>query len=231
MYGPGITQPPPRPAGRGAVVGMRVLFTALPVLSIGFLAWGSMLRLAIVRHKAQDWALMVVDIVAVVIGYTLVGLAHDNTDTWQSNVGTLTILACMLGTPAYFLVVDLRRKEVQPAGYAMPAGYGMPHPYATGYGPMGPAQAQVQGVIPGPAQAGHQAPAAGHTPYPHQAPPVQVQTPMPQQTPQPRQGPMPAQGPAPAQGAGSGGAQPPRISQVRAELDELSDYLRKEEGR
>lgn len=230
MYGPGITQPPPRPAGRGAVVGLRVLFTALPVLSLAFLAWGSLLRLAIVGRKAQDWALMALDIVVTVVGYTLVGLAHDDTDTWQSNVGTLLILACMLGTPAYYLVVDLRRRDRQPAGYGMPTGYGTPHPYATGYGPVGgPAHPPAQGMAAGPAQAGH------HTPVPHHTSPyrqpVQGQAPMPRQGPVPPQPPVAAPGSVPSQGAGAGGPQPPRINQVRAELDELSDYLRKEEGR
>lgn len=210
MYGPGIAPPPPRPATRGSVIWLRVLFTALPVLSLGFLAWGSLLRLAVVRRHLLDWALMVTDIVAIIIGYTLVGLAHDNTDTWQSNAGTLTVLLCMFGTPAYFLVTDIRRKDTRAPGYAMPAGYGAPNPYATGYGPMpGP-------VHTGPVHGGIARPAPMHTPMP-------ARTPMPSQTPapapEPEQTPMPARPPA------------QRISQVRAELDELSDYLRKEEGR
>jgi hypothetical protein len=201
MYGPGIAPPQPRPAGRAAVIWLRVLFTALPVLSLGFLAWGSLLRLAVVRRNPLDWALMVIDIVAIIIGYTLVGLAHDNTDSWQSNAGTLTVLVCMFGSPAYFLVMDIRRKETRPAGYAMPTGY-PPNPYSTGYGPM-----------PGPMPAG---PAHGGIP---RSAPVQSQTPMPGRPPVSAQTPGPARPPA------------PRINQVRAELDELSDYLRKEEGR
>ncbi|CAG6399397.1 hypothetical protein NMG29_03640 [Streptomyces cocklensis] len=209
MYGPGIAPPQPRPAGRAGVIWLRVLFTALPVLSLGFLAWGSLLRLAIVRRNPLDWALMVLDIVTIIVGYTLVGMAHDNTDSWQSNAGTLTVLVCMFGTPAYYLVMDIRRKDTPPAGYAMPTGY-PPNPYATGYGPMpGP-------VHPGPAHGGIPRPAPMQT-----RPPMPSQTPMPTPVPTP----MPAQTSAPAQ--------PPvqRMDQVRAELDELSDYLRKEEGR
>ncbi|MFF4984622.1 hypothetical protein ACFY3O_31830 [Streptomyces sp. NPDC001046] len=59
--------------------------------------------------------------------------------------------------------------------------------------------------------------------YPHQATPYNAAaTPVPQQQPQPPQPPVPPvpQRPAPA-----------RIDQVRAELDELSDYLRRHEGR
>lgn len=225
MYGPGIAPPQPRPAGRPAVIWLRVLFTALPVLSIGFLAWGSLLRLAIVRRNPLDWVLMVLDIVAIIVGYTLIGMANDNTDSWQSNVGTLTVLVCMLGTPAYYLVTDIRRKDTPPAGYGMPAGY-PPNPYATGYGPMprpmhtGPAHGGITGTAP----LQTQAPVPPHNSVPQnpmgQNPmhhsPVQ-QNPVPPHTPVP----MPSQTPAPA----------PRIDQVRAELDELSDYLRKEEGR
>lgn len=196
MYGPGTAPPQPRPAGRGAVIALRVLFTVLPVLSLGFLAWGSLLRLAVVRRRPLDWALMVFGIVAVVVGFTLVGLANDDTDTWQSNVGTLTVLACMFGTAAYFLVMDIKGPAPRPAAYATPVGYMPPNPYATGYGP-----------VPGPV----------HSAIPRPAP---MQTPMPSRTPMPPQQPAPP----PRQPA-------PRINQVRAELDELSDYLRKEEGR
>ncbi|MFG1809164.1 hypothetical protein [Streptomyces sp. NPDC049040] len=207
MYGPGIAPPQPRPAGRGVVIWLRVIFTALPVLSLGFLAWGSLLRLAVVRRHPLDWALMVLDIVAIIIGYTLVGLAHDNTDSWQSNAGTLTVLVCMFGTPAYFLVMDIRRKDTRPAGYAMPTGYAPQNPYASSYGP-----------TPGPMHGG---PVHGGIARPA---PMQTQSPMPAQTSMPTPTPVPEQTPPPAQPQ-------PRINQVRAELDELSDYLRKEEGR
>lgn len=211
MYGPGIAPPQPRPAGRAGVIWLRVFFTALPVLSLGFLAWGSLLRLAIVRRNPLDWALMVLDIVVIIVGYTLVGLAHDNTDSWQSNAGTLTVLVCMFGTPAYYLVMDLRRKDAPPAGYATSTGY-PPNPYATGYGPMpGP-------LHPGTVHGG----IAGHVS-------MQAQPPMPAQPAMPAQTPMPTPAPAPMPAQASAPAQ--RMDQVRAELDELSDYLRKEEGR
>ncbi|WP_327290808.1 hypothetical protein [Streptomyces sp. NBC_01198] len=209
MYGPGIAPPQPRPAGRATVLWLRVLFTALPVLSLGFLAWGSLLRLALVRKNPLDWALMVIDIVAIVVGYTLVGLAHDNTDTWQSNAGTLTVLVCMFGTPAYFLVMDIRGKGPRPAGYTTPTGY-PPNPYATGYGP-----------VPAPMGAGRE---QGGIP---RSAPMQSQAPTPTPTPTP----MPPHTPMPARPPVSGQSPAPRIDQVRAELDELSDYLLKEEGR
>jgi hypothetical protein len=221
MYGPGTAPPHNRRAGHAAVIWLRVLFTALPVLSLGFLAWGSLLRLGVVRRNPLDWALMVLDIVAIIIGYTLVGMADDNTDSWQSNAGTLTVLVCMFGTPAYYLVTDLRRKDTPPAGYAMPTGY-PPHPYASGYGPMpGPMHTDpVHGGIPQPAPMRTQPPM-----------PAQTGTPAPTPTPMSASTPVPAAGPVPAQTPAHGRIPAPRIDQVRAELDELSDYLRKEEGR
>lgn len=207
MYGPGITQPQPRPVGRGTVIWLRVLFTALPVLSIGFFAWGSLLRLAMVRKNPQDWALMVIDAVLIIVGYLMVGVA-PNDSSWQSNAGTMTVLVVIFGTPVYFLITDIRFWSRVPAGYMTPAGplgYMPQSPYATGYGPMG-------GGIPGPG------PAPMATPQP-----MGHQTPVPQHTPVPPQAPVPQQAPVQPEA--------PRIDQVRAELDELSDYLRKEQGR
>ncbi|MFI0937957.1 hypothetical protein [Streptomyces sp. NPDC021020] len=239
MYGPGITQPPPRPPGRGAVIGLRVLFTALPVLSIGFLAWASPLRLAVLRRNPADWALMVIDIVLIITGYTLIGLAHDNTDTWQSNAGTLTVLVVMFGTPAYFLVTDIRRRPAVAVGYAVPGGYPAQGPYTTGYAP---AAGGMTAGIPGPHSAPHHTPVPRpgphHTPAPHHTPvPNHLSNPGvphpngtgPYGTPGPVQ--ATPHTPEPSTGTAPVGPQAPRIDQVRAELDELSDYLRKEEGR
>ncbi|WP_031514412.1 hypothetical protein [Streptomyces sp. NRRL F-5123] len=235
MYGPGITQPPPRPPGRGVVIGLRVLFAALPVLSIGFLAWTSMLRLAVLRRNPADWALMVIDIVLIITGYTLIGLAHDNTDTWQSNAGTLTVLVVMFGTPAYFLVADIRRGPGGAAGHPVPNGYPTQNPYTNGYAP---AAGGMTAGIPGPHAMPQQTPVPHRTSAPHHTPvpnhpsnpgmphpngPGSYGTPAPV-PPAPRV-------PEPSTGAAAVGPQAQRIDQVRAELDELSDYLRKEEGR
>ncbi|WP_455358986.1 hypothetical protein [Streptomyces sp. SYSU K21746] len=82
---------------------------------------------------------------------------------------------------------------------------------------------------PAPVYPGYYPPSAPPQPgygYPHQhtGTPVPGHTPAPTHTPAP--GPIPPQPqPQPQQPA------PPRIDQVRAELDELSDYLRREEGR
>lgn len=226
MYGPGITQPQPRPMGRTAVIWLRVLFTALPVLSLGFFAWGSLLRLAIVRKNALDWALMVIDAVLVIGAYIMVG-SSDDTNSWQANVGTMAVLVVMFGTPVYFLIADIRFWSAHPAGYGVPngpMGYMGQSPYNTGYGPMG---GGIPGPGPGPVL--HRTPVPNQTPMPYQ-PPVQQQNPMARQTPVPPQAPVPPQSPVPSTGPAEGQQEAPRIDQVRAELDELSDYLRKEEG-
>jgi hypothetical protein len=214
------------------VIWLRVLFTALPVLSLGFFAWGSLLRLALVRKNALDWALMAIDAVLIICAYIMVGMASDD-GSWQSNVGTMSVLVVMFGTPAYFLIADIRFWSAVPQGYAMPpgppAGYMAQSPYSTGYGPMG-------GGIPRPAPMPQQGPMPQQTPVPNQNPmarqtPVPHSTPVPNQTPVPPRTGVPPQTSMPSSGSAGTQPQPPRIDQVRAELDELSDYLRKEEGR
>jgi hypothetical protein len=193
MYGPGIAPPPPRPAHRGVAIGLRVLFTVLPVLSLGLLAWVSTLRLALVRKGQRDWVMTAVPAGLAVIGMVLIETAKPN-QTGKSGLGGVLLLVCMFGTAAYFLVMDIRRQGAPLPVRPAPAGYPTPNPYTGGpvisQGPARPRQP--------PYGYGHPLPGTPTTPPPT-PPPVA----------------------APA----------PRIHQVRAELDELSDYLRKEEGR
>lgn len=207
MYGPGTAPPQPRPAGRWAVIVLRVLFTALPVVTIGVCAWGSLLRLALVLRRPLDWVLTPIVAALGIAGFVMVGVS-DGDNSWPSNTGMTFLLVCALITPAYFLVVDIRAAQTrQPAQGAVPAH---PYPYATGSipgpmpGPMaGPVLGNASGLMPGgrgvsPGTPGAAAPQYGY-------------------------GQQQSAQPVPPAG--------PRISQVRAELDELSDYLRKEEGR
>lgn len=209
MYGPGTA--PPRPPGKALVIGLRVLFTVLPFVTLGVAAWGSVLRLALMRRRALDWALLPVVTVLGVGGFILVGSSGD--DTPQSNVGAVGIFVCMLGVPVYFLVADILWSSYaadRAAGSALYGGPLPPQPYAAGT-----LHGAARGPIPG-APATPPATGMAGTPgrpqygYPPQTP----------QTPQIGSPPHPSGTPA-----------PPRINQVRAELDELSDFLRKEEGR
>ncbi|MFI1094693.1 hypothetical protein [Streptomyces sp. NPDC020917] len=215
MYGPGTGPPPVRPPHRGAVIGLRVLFTVLPVVTLGVGAWGSVLRLAMLRRQAVDWALLPVVAVFGIGGFVLIGSSSD--DSPQSNVGAVGIFACMLAVPVYYLVADLLW-HTRPQQQAMPPRTA--NPYATG---------PVTGPLPGPLPGPMNGPLAGtgHAPVPGpiSGPPHHGMTgglPYASGTPAPQPTRPPVAGTGPAH---------PRIDQVRAELDELSDYLRKEDGR
>ncbi|MEV7614009.1 hypothetical protein [Streptomyces sp. NPDC089799] len=210
MHGPGYPpQQRPRPAG-GSVVTMRVLFALLPVLSCGMLAFGTLIRLAVVTRRPRDWALSVADGVLIVACLALVGEdPTEDASTWMGNTGMITILTMAVVVTVYFLYSDIKHWEnaaAAPAGWYPPAPPVTPH---YGYPPVdhtpAPGHTQPPGrtTVPMP-----------HQPAPHQPAPQQA----PQQTPQP----APQQAPQPHQ--------PPRIGQVRAELDELSELLRRQQG-
>ncbi|MEU7066525.1 hypothetical protein ACIGQE_22805 [Streptomyces sp. NPDC053429] len=165
MHAPGI--PPQhhhRPSTEG-VVALRVLFALLPVLSCGFLAWGTMLRLAIVTRATRDWTLLALSCLLSVASVALIG-ADPTPDTsgWQGNAGAGIILLTGFATCVYFLVADIRHHEKRAAA-----------PAAHWYAAQNP-------TYPGPQQ--QTTPAYG---YPPVQPPVQspAQTPLP--TPPPPQ--------------------------------------------
>jgi hypothetical protein len=225
MYGPGTPAPPPR-ANRAVVLGLRVLFAVLPLATLGVGAWGSVLRLAVMRRRRIDWVLLPIVAVLGIGGFILIGESLDNSP--QSQVGAVGIFICMLAVPVYFLVADILwtssggRRAQQPAAsfpHAAPHPPAAGAPHGAGRGPIpGPGPiAGPPGMPPGmttpPRTAGGPGMSgvdgvSGQPPYAY-GPPPQAQPPA-VLAPQ---------------------AAPPRISQVRAELDELSDYLRKEEGR
>ncbi|WP_073949515.1 hypothetical protein [Streptomyces kebangsaanensis] len=193
MHGPGYAPPqPPRPS-TALVVVFRVLFVALPVLSIGFLAWATMLRVACVTRARRDWLLFALSLAALFAACVFIG--SDGTggpgdpQTWRIDVGMALLMLSAFGSVGYFLYADIRRFPPQPAGPGMVYGY--------------PPSVTPQGYAPAPTTYFPPQPAApfGTTPVPA-PPPAQAPTPQPQR-------------PAPA-----------RIDQVRAELDELSDFLR-----
>ncbi|MEU2669804.1 hypothetical protein ABZ622_13205 [Streptomyces sp. NPDC007164] len=230
MYAPGHPPTPPRRVpSRAWIVSMRVLFGVLSVGSVGLLLWSPLLRLAIVRRRASDWWLTGAGFVFVCVLLPILGRDGNDEPSGIDNVLIPLLLVAMLGSFAYYLVGDIRHYErlTKPhptGGYAAAPpvpGYG----YGYQYAPTVPTQMPAPAPVPSPAPA----PAPVHMPMTAPTPaPTPVPSPpaMPAQQPPaaPQQQPQPAPSPQPH-------PHPQRIDQVRAELDELSDYLRKEEGR
>jgi hypothetical protein len=228
MYGQG-TAPPPPPASQAENIGLRVLFTVLPLITLGFGAWGSMLRLAMLLKRTHDWVLLAVSAGLVPIMIVLFANSTDDND-WQINSGAACVLFCMFATPVYFLVVDIRRtgavarrylayqQQMQQQGRQDPRSTN-PYSYRSDTGPSaapGPVQGPISGRPGIPAR-----PPYGYGPAARTPGPAPTPTPSPA-TPAPMPGPNSAAPPAPP-------APGPRMDQVRAELDELSNLLRKEE--
>ncbi|MFB7469061.1 hypothetical protein [Streptomyces sp. NPDC056224] len=147
MHGPGYPPQHGHQPGNGTVVTLRVLFSLLPILSCGFLAWASMLRLAIVTRATRDWMLLGLSAVLSVSWLVLIGLdPTPDTDGWQGNTGAFGTLLTGLATCVYFLVADIRHYERRaavptaqwyPAQPARPA-YGYPPAQAPAPAPLPP---------------------------------------------------------------------------------------------
>ncbi|MFJ7988801.1 hypothetical protein [Streptomyces sp. NPDC096351] len=245
--------PPPRAAGpSAATITVRVLITVLVVLSLGFLAWVAMLRIAIMRRTGRDWTLFWAQLVLNV--GCVVPLEQRFAGTWMNTAGMIVLLVQMAIVTCYFLVVDIRHHQPAPVvimvpspsspphgphgqgqvqgyaygtpqpGYAVP-GYAAPGHAAPGYGyPPAAVTAPAPGSRPGPHPAPGPQPAPAHpasAPHPYApAPPAGQAPPPPGRTPDASPAPDPGPAPHPLPGRA------PRIDQVRAELDELSDLLR-----
>ncbi len=211
MHGPGTPPPHGHQPSTGGVVALRVLFALLPILSCGFLAWGTMLRLALVTRKPRDWWLLAASGLAEVVSLALIG-ADPTPDAsgWQGNAGAFGTLLNGLAVCIYYLVAEIRHFEALKAGSAAAGWYPPPaSPYVPPQQQAGPAYGYPPVARTAPQQQQH----PQHQTAPQQHPQHQPQHPAPQQ------GPEPAPAPAP----------PPRIGQVRAELDELSELLRKQQ--
>ena len=201
MQGHGYAPPVKQPPHVGWLVFLRVLFVALGILSIGFLAWAMMLRLAIVTRKSLDWGLFVAALAADILSIVLLGSEPgEDVHTPGGYLGIALLFVTLVAVIAYYLAADVRHFQqlrYDHAAQRLPAPVG-----AYGY-----PQRQPQPPTPQPPYTA--------TPVPQTTPPPIPRTPVPQPpipTPSPQR-------PAPA-----------RIDQVRAELDELSDYLRNHDG-
>lgn len=210
MQGHGYPQPAKPPPPTGALVLVRVLFVGISVLCIGFLAWTMLLRLAIVTRKSLDWGLFVAALSADILSIVLLGSEPgEDVTTAGGYLGLALLLGTLVASIAYYLAADVRHfqqlREAAYAGQPSPA-YGYPQPAQPSQPPSSPYTATTSPQ--------HTPPPIPHTPVPQQhTPPPMPHTPVPRP---PMSTPPPGQRPAPA-----------RIDQVRAELDELSDYLRK----
>ncbi|MEU1088267.1 hypothetical protein ABZ401_15800 [Streptomyces sp. NPDC005892] len=221
MHGYGY--PPELPTARpspATLTVLRVVFVVLTVLSCGFLAWAAMLRLAIVTRRPRDWGLFVLSLALTAgLGVYMDKLPGGDTELTDSQAFTTLgwMFALLGGVTWYYLFSDLR--HFGPNG---PTAVAARARTATGYPVAGP----VQGYGYPPATPVHGKPPYGTPPYPSVPQQHQPQPPQHQHQPQPPQH-QPQPTPPPKRPG-----PPQRLDQVRAELDELSDYLRKEgEGR
>ncbi|AOR33848.1 hypothetical protein BFF78_24820 [Streptomyces fodineus] len=205
MQGLGYGQPVKPPPHTAWLVLLRVLFVAIGFFSIGFLAWAMLLRLAIVTRRALNWCLFGAGVIINFLSLALVGSEPgDDVHTPLGYFGMFMLLGGLVATMAYYLAAEIRHYARWSEAYAAQAGYAYP-------GPVNPYTAATVPAAPF-GRAGRDTP---FPPAPHTPPPM-PHTPVPQ----PPLTTPPPQRPAPS-----------HIDQVRAELDELSDYLRKHDGR
>lgn len=213
MHGHGYTQPVKQPPPTGWLVFLRLLFVVISVLSFGLLTWTMMLRLAIVTRKPLDWGLFAASIVVEFLGLYMIGSEPgDEIHTAGGWTGLALLLGGLVAAIAYYLSADIRHfHQLRFPGYGAQQPTGPTQSY--GY----PQAGSPYTATTVPQSAPISRTPISRTPIP-QAPGPQTPT---SQTPMPGTPvPPPPQRPAPA-----------RIDQVRAELDELSDYLRKHDGR
>ncbi|MFE9726564.1 hypothetical protein ACFYQ5_23960 [Streptomyces sp. NPDC005794] len=203
-YGYPPEQPPTRRPSSATLVTLRVVFVALALLSCGVLAWVAMLRLAIVTRKQRDWWLFGL-VLALNVGlvFYIESLPEDEVVMTDGQAVILLswILAVFVGTVTYYLYTEIRHYGAYGGPRSAPHAGPRTVPYA---GPYSGYAAQHVAATP--------APSYGSTPPPRQGPAAT---------------PPPAAPLAPPSDAPRAPA-PQRLDQVRAELDELSDYLRKE---
>ncbi|AZM48571.1 hypothetical protein DMB38_24770 [Streptomyces sp. WAC 06738] len=201
MYGP----PEPRSASPALRVVLRVVFTVVAVAGLGLLAWAPMLRLAILRRTRLDWVLFWAS-AAVAAGALAMLATVDGQElpAWRENTGGILLIVLIVSVVPWFLTVDIRHHREaagRPFGAGAPAAGGPVPPYGHPGGPVPP----PYGPHPPPY-------AQGPAPYAHDTPPPPPGAGPPRQaTPRP---PVP---------------DAPRAARVRAELDELSDLLRREQ--
>ncbi|MGK5642282.1 hypothetical protein ACSNOK_28800 [Streptomyces sp. URMC 126] len=187
MNGPGPAQRQPHRPGGAMVVTIRVVIVAITVCTAFLLSWIPMLRVAIVRRRARDWALFWVVLVASVAWIIMLGDRYAKT-VWNT-VGVSCAVGTGLLTTAYYLWSDIRhhrsvaarweesRAGIVPGAFPQaafpgpyapdhpggrPTGGHQPPPYYGRYDRSGPVVGQ-----PGPGQPGFGPTGQGQPGYGH----------------------------------------------------------------
>ncbi|MFD5024454.1 hypothetical protein [Streptomyces sp. NPDC058373] len=210
--------PGPQGPSREARVWLRVLFTTLAVMSCGFFAFGALIRLACVTRRKRDWVLVGTSFAFAVLAIVIMpGEDVEDSSTVLDDLAVGGLLINMTAGVWYFLWADIRHDR-RLYGVGRPGPHpGMPYPAPY---PPHAATRPADSVPP-------MHPNPGPYPQPQHYTPPTAPTGVADAWARPQQGgpaPAPA-GPRPAPGTPAPGG-PARIDQVRAELDELSAYLR-----
>jgi hypothetical protein len=205
MYGPGAA-PPTRSAA--TVLTLRVLFAAAGVLTCGVFACVPLFRVALLRGRWYQWAAAWLSLPLCIACFMVVGVLPEADH--RTDVALAVVLLVGAASSAWFVTVDIRfhNERRRGAGYGLPLSQAPTVHSASGYPqPVSPyAQTHVPQTPVGPA------------PIPLTSPPAQ------------QHGTVPPVGPTPVPPTSGPPPGPARIDQVRAELDELSDYLRRQDG-
>ncbi|MGW1076240.1 hypothetical protein [Streptomyces sp. NPDC002537] len=136
MNGPGLAPPPRRP-NRAAVITIRVVVIVLTVGAAGVFCWVAMLRLAIMRRRARDWALFWATLVTSVVLLAAMGSFPEGHAGRNATLAALLLLTAAALT--HYIRSDIRfQREL--ARSAAPAG---PVP--------GPLPIEIPGTMTGPA--------------------------------------------------------------------------------
>ncbi|MGW2561369.1 hypothetical protein ACWCXB_19365 [Streptomyces sp. NPDC001514] len=198
MHGHGYAPPQPGRPADGTLVALRVIFIAVSVLSCSFLAWVPMLRLAVLTRKAVDWALLVATLLSTIGILVFLAVAVPENEDEISDATALTFLGWVSVVMVGVIAYYVTAESRHYERVAPRLQPQLP-PGVTGYGYPPVAQPPVPNPYAQPVQPPVQPPVGQQYTPPVPQPPVAE----PQQQ------------------------HHPRIDQVRAELDELSDILRK----
>lgn len=216
MFGPGLAPSQPRRPSTSRLVVVRVFFVTVAVMSIGFLSWTATLCAALVTGKRSDWLAFCATAASSATGIGL--LTTDPTDhiaTWRGAVGMAVLISSGFFAAGWYLYADVRHYRLRRQAPAYGLGQTVPT-YGSPHAPYRPAPGYGQGTVPS-AGMPADAPRTPLNELPTQHAPTQYSPTRPvPPAPPVAPGTPPRATPAPA-----------RIDQVRAELDELSDYLRR----